>query len=252
MVSLNFKKLFSMLLILMFGKSCFAGAMGAGEKQADPYNGVYVGADIGLVALFQGVSVSLNETAPGPFIGSSTTPLGHFGIIGGGIIGYDYSLPQKIKLGIEGYVNGINVTIPQSLQSTVPSDSGSTTTQQNYAWGVRALPGYELSPGVVAHLILGYSNAQFFINSPPPATGLSVLQPIVNESFTCNGFQSGIGLTSIVYRNFSLRIDGLFTTYGAHSSPSYAFNNGALVYTGTFKSVLNTFEGDLTLSYKFA
>lgn len=236
----------------MLGKLCFAGSMGDELKQAEPYDGVYLGADIGLLTLFQKSSVSINATSPGNFLGSYKQQEGYFGVTGGGIIGYDYSLQQKIKLGIEGYINGTNVTIYQSQLTVVPQyDYANTTTRQNYAWGFRALPGYELSPGVVAHLILGYSNAQFNIKSPPPATGLGLYQPIINQTFSRNGFQSGIGLTSIVYHNFSLRIDGLFTTYGTHSSPSYTYNNGSTVYTGTFNSVLNTFEGDLTLSYKF-
>lgn len=256
MVSLDSKKLFSMMLICMFWKSCFAGTMGGELKPVDHYNGVYIGADLGLMTLFDNVIAPLDVTLPANQLSSTTTPIGHFGITGGGILGYDYSLLQKIKLGIEGYINGTSVTIKQTATVTVPNfDYGSTVTQQNYAWGFRALPGYEIYPGVVAHLILGYSNAQFTINAPPPVSGLVITQPIVNETFTCNGFQSGLGLTSIAYHNFSLRFDGLFTTYGAHSSPSFVYSNpaaGTLAYTGTYKNILNTFEADLTLSYKFA
>lgn len=251
----NLTKLFPILFISMLWKPCFAGEMGGELEQAAPYNGVYIGADVGLFTIFNHISNSFTGVPPISFFGEIASQTGHFGINGGGILGYDYSIQPKIKLGIEGYINGTNISIAQSQNTTVPNfDAASTTTKQNYAWGFRALPGYEISPGLVAHLVLGYSNAQFTIKSPPPATGLGIFQPIVNDTFTSNGFQSGIGLTSIIYHNFSLRIDGLFTTYGAHSSPTFSYSNGpeALSYIGTFRSVLNTFEGDLTLSYKFA
>jgi len=237
------------MLVLLSSEPCFAGAV-----EAEPYNGVYIGADLGLITLFDTTSYTINGTLPGAFVGTSTNELGDFGVTGGGILGYDYSLWQKIKLGIEGYINGTSVSIKQAQRITLPApDAGNGTVQQNYAWGFRALPGYEFYPGVVGHLILGYANAQFSVQSSVPETGFGLYQPIVNDTFTCSGFQVGVGLASMAYHNFSLRFDGLFTLYGSHADPNYAYQNDDAAYTGTYNNAnLNTFEGDLTLSYKFA
>lgn len=120
MIYVTYKKIYSIGLIFMLAKPCFAGTMNDDFKPIDSYNGVYIGADIGLTTLFQKVSSSLNGTAPSPLVATSEQPNGHFGITGGGILGYDYSVRPKIKLGIEEYFNGTNVSI-----KTITADYGS-------------------------------------------------------------------------------------------------------------------------------
>src|SRR3990167_8087965 len=89
---------------------------------------------------------------------STANRSGMEGIIGGGLLGYDFTLYNHFKLGLEGFITddqlGPNTSF--AVTSAVPYAAVSVN-KLRYNWGFRALPGYEFSTGTVTHLILGYS-----------------------------------------------------------------------------------------------
>ena len=205
----------------------FAGSMGPDDISM-PYDGFYLGGTVGASNLLDNASWLINP---------EDHDLGSIGVIGGGFIGYDYSLNDRVKIGTEGFANatGLNTSIQHYFTETAYS------VNSRYNAGLRILPGYQLTPDTVWHLILGYSNAQFEIKD----TAYGYLDKTYHKS----GFQSGLGLASSILGGLSLRLDAMYTTYAGQSSTGISNVSGSAFqyYTNDF----STLEGDLSLVYKF-
>src|SRR6185437_12175351 len=107
--------------------------------------------------------------------------------------------------------------------------------------GLRLLPGYEISPATIAHLILGYSYAQFAIKD-------NGNYGIVNSQFNKNGFQVGLGAITSVFNNVFIRMDLLYTDYSSQNSNGRTTNTPPTlqVYHNDFASL----EGNFAIIYK--
>lgn len=206
----------------------YAGEMGSTDMYS-PYDGVYVGADIGLSNLLDKVS-HVNA--------SQTLQLGSLGIVGGGFIGYDYSISDRVKLGAEffGQANGLNT----SVQYFNPSSTYQLSSR--YSLGVRVLPGYEFLPGAVGHVILGYSNTQFKIQD-------NGAYGFLTETMHKSGFQSGLGFLVAVTPSFLVRFDGTYTNFTSQSNKGLTatYPQQYQYYTNDF----SLFSGELSVIYKF-
>ena len=225
-MTIHFKKI-SIALLIASTSTALAGAMGP-DNMSNPYDGFYLGATVGASNLLDDASWLIQP---------ENHDLGAIGIIGGGFFGYDYSLTERAKLGVEGFVNasGLNASIQHYYTET------SYSINSRYNAGIRILPGFQFAPETVWHLILGYSNAQFEINDN--AYGY------LNKTYNKSGFQSGLGLTSSVIGGLSVRLDTMYTIYAAQSSTGFSkvSGSGFQYYTNDF----STLEGDLSLVYKF-
>lgn len=222
----NFKS-FTMAWLFFCANAAFSGSMGATDMST-PYDGLYVGANIGVSNLLDNASWLINP---------EDHDLGSVGIVGGGFIGYDYSVTDGIKIGIEGFGNavGLNTSIQHYFTGT------SYSVDSRYNAGIRILPGYQFTPDTVWHVILGYSNAQFEIKDN--------LYGYLNKTYNKSGFQSGLGLTSTIMGGLSVRLDAMYTKYAGQSSTglSNVSSSPFQYYTNDF----STLEGDLSLVYKF-
>lgn len=207
--------------------AAFAGAMGDAGT-VNPYDGLYLGANVGVSNILDNASWLINP---------EEHDLGSLGIVGGGFIGYDYSVTDRAKIGVEGFANaaGLNASIRHYFTGT------SYSVNSRYNAGIRILPGYQFTPDTVWHLILGYSNAQFNIKDDQYG--------LLNKSYNKSGFQSGLGLTSALAGGLSIRLDAMYTTYASQSSTgsSNVSSSQFQYYTNDF----STLEGDLSLIYKF-
>lgn len=217
----------AIIALLLGTNPSFCGTMGP-EGAIENYNGIYIGADVGLSDL----NDSQSTVVP-----SQSHHLGGFGAVGGGLLGFDYGFTELFKLGFEGFINA------NGMQAAVRhyTNNASYKIQSNYNWGFRFLPGIEFTPGSVGHVILGYSNAQFNIKD-------NGCYGYVNQTFNGNGFQAGLGLSTFIVNSISLRVDGLYTTYIRQTTPGITTIGGYNVYKNGF----STLEGDVTLSYKFS
>ncbi|PJD93055.1 MAG: hypothetical protein CK424_03380 [Legionella sp.] len=221
-------KKISAITVLLIANASFAGVMG--EAEFDTYTGYYVGLDVGVSNLIN------SESTENPL---QSHQLSATGIIGGGLVGYDFSLYNRFKIGFEGFMNANGLHIA-TRSFTPPSNSFTTSSQYNA--GLRVLPGFEFSQDTVGHILLGYSNAKFTIQD-------SGNYGYIDQELNKNGFQCGLGMKTTITKQISIRIDALYTTYG-HISSIGGSNTPGFTYQ-TYHNNFSTVEGDLTLIYKF-
>ncbi len=206
-----------------------AGVMGASDLPAS-YDGLYAGATLGMSNLVDKEQHIINP---------ESHQLGSLGILGGGFVGYDYHVNDLFNIALEGFGNatGLNIAINHDAQGT------SYSANSHYQAGARLLPGYQCSPGIQAHIILGYTNAHFQVKD-------SGNYGYINSSFYKNGLQGGLGWTTQIIQGFEVRVDMIYTNFGSQSSTGTGLPTSGSpqqVYTNDF----NTLEGDLSLVYKF-
>lgn len=216
------------LPLVLLANTVFGGSMGAVER--DAYDGVYVGADIGVIDLID------KESTLNPSIAHSMSATG---ITGGLLAGYDYTIVDRIKLGFEGVVNANGVSA-SDLALYAPVSS--YRINSSYDVGFRFLPGYEINPGTVGHILLGYSNARFHIQD-------SGDYGFINQTMNKSGFQCGLGAKTLITDHLSLRADALYTQYS--NSSNIGASNNSNYFTQVYKNNFAFLEGDLTLIYKF-
>ncbi|MDP3704345.1 MAG: outer membrane beta-barrel protein [Legionellaceae bacterium] len=215
----------------LLSSTAFAGTMGP-VVIAEPYNGFYIGGDIGVANLADKESTLY---APGQY---DRHQFSSTGFVGGGMIGYDYGVIDRLKLGVEGFMNGTALnSAAEQKYGTQPSFNAN----MRYNAGVRLLPGYEFSPSTVGHVLLGYSYGKFNLKD----TGNYGL---IDTGLSRNGFQAGLGLkVPCHFKNLSLRGDVIYTTYGSSTSLGQSVTLAPQNYNNSF----STIEGNLSLVYKF-
>jgi opacity protein-like surface antigen len=195
-----------------------------------PYDGFYFGVSFGVSDLMLRESTTISD---------SVLNLSSTGVVGGGLVGYDYTLYNRFKLGLEGFVygKGLNVSADRKY-GTNPSYRAKSP----YNAGFRILPGYELAPKTVGYALIGYSNGHFSISD-------NGFNGFIDEKFNKSGVQSGLGLKAAISKCFSLRGEVLYTAYSSQTSNglSSTIPQVSQIYRNRF----STLEGDLTLVYKF-
>ena len=205
----------------------------AGTLGSTPYldQGFYLGGNIGIH--------NLNDKE------STTSPpaqhqLGATGILGGGLLGYDFNVNEQLTLGAEWFMNAVGNSVAAEQFYTPVS---SYTAKMRYEIGARLLPSYILSPRTRGHLILGYSNGNFTLHDNGDFG-------FIDKQFSQNGFQVGLGaMTSLLtYRSFFLRGDLIYTIYAANTALGIGTQNQSQTYENNF----STLTGNLTLTYKFS
>ncbi len=224
-------RMFFLGLGLCSSVSLYAGTMGP-LLSIEPYNGFYIGADVGVANLMDKESTPY---LPGVY---DRHQFSATGLVGGGLLGYDYSVNERIKLGIEGF---INATALNSAAEQHYSSFSSYNVNMKYNTGARVLPGYEFSPGTVGHILLGYSYGKFNIKDNGD-------YGFIDKGLSANGFQAGLGFNvPLHYKNLSLRGDVLYTGYGANNSLGLSSSLTPENYYNHFSVI----EGNLALVYKY-
>lgn len=211
--------------------SVFAGTIGP-LLDARMDRGFYIGGDVGVANLLDKESTLY---VPGSY---DTHQFSATGFVGGGMIGYDYDFNDRLKLGVEGFIQGTALNIAaKQLYGTQPS----YRVNMRYNTGVRVLPGYAFSPDTIGHVLLGYSYAKFHLND-------NGNYGFINQNVSSNGFQSGLGIRVPCYfKNLSLRGDMIYTTYAANTALGLSSALAPQNYHNNFA----TLEGNLSLIYKF-
>lgn len=211
---------------LLLSNIATAGTMGA-EEQPLLYNGLYLGLSIGASDL-----IDKESTANDLHHFSST------GIIGGGLVGYDHSIDQKLKLGLEWFMNanGMNVAAKQNY-----GNKPSYKANSRYTVGFHLLPGYEFNPGTVGHVLLGYAYNKFNISD-------NGNYGFINDQFKRSGFQCGLGAKTNLPKQFALRGDVVYTGYAPQTS--YGISAEPPFLTQLYNNNFATVEASMTLLYK--
>ncbi|MDF1757833.1 MAG: outer membrane beta-barrel protein [Legionellaceae bacterium] len=220
----------TLLTLLLLGSQVSIGGTMGKIELPKPYDGFYFGASFGISDLM------LRESTP---ISDSVLNLSSTGAVGGGLVGYDYTLSNRFKLGLEGFVygRGLNVSADRKY-----GHNPSYRAKSRYNAGFRLLPGYEIAKETVGYALIGYSNGHFSISD-------NGFNGFIDEKFNKSGVQSGLGVKAAISQRFSIRGEVLYTAYSSKTSNglSSTIPQVAQIYHNRF----STLEGDLTLVYKF-
>lgn len=206
---------------------------------AADYNHFYLGGDIGIANLVD------KESTPTP--AQAMHHLGATGLVGGGFAGYDFSIQEHLKLGIEWFMNATNLNA-SSYQNYADLNGNSPvyTAHMKYNLGIRALPGYAFTPDTIGYAILGYSYGKFNIQD-------NGNYGYVSNSIDENGFQCGAGIRTPLWNHIYLRTDVLYTLYASSQINGISTNSegnpgtSLISYTNNF----STLEADVGFVYKF-
>ncbi len=210
----------------LLSSTIFAGTMG-NENTRLIQNGFYLAGEIGTASLVDKESHSLLP---------ETHQLGSSGIIGGGYLGYEYGISDYCGLSLEFFADATG------FNAAITHEPFTYHHNQSHDIGVRVLPEYAFTPETTGHIILGYSNGQFNISD-------NGVYGYIDNSFTTNGFQTGLGFTTLLRDNFSLRFDAIYDIYASETRSGAGLTAGTTqLYTNAF----STLAGELSLIYKFS
>ena len=154
-------------------------------------DGFYAGAGLG------GSSLHVKLTDSG---NNHSGNYGSTDVVGGLLGGYSFNMANQVNLGVEAFFNGTSDKISQT------NANGSSDVKLRYNYGVRVLPGYQLTPDTDMHLIAGYVRGNFKFDSSDTDSSAS---PHYNR----NGYQAGFGLGTNVDKNVFLRADMIYSGY---------------------------------------
>jgi hypothetical protein len=216
----------------MFKKTLLVGAVALAVAGAASADGFYVGAGIGGIGLHQATSITfVNDYGDTDHLSNDG---GTLGVTGGLLAGYNFNFANQMNLGIEGFANMTSAKQNSELVSTSGNDVAtvSTVLKEKYNYGVRLVPGYQVTPDSDMHVLVGYVRGHFTANS---------------ENTNANGFQLGLGSTTSVTKEFSLRGDIIYSGYKSKSASVSEPDGNA--YSLSTKN--NTLEGVVSGEYKF-
>lgn len=178
----------------MFKKTLLVVALGA-VSTAAMADGFYAGVGFG------GEGYQDKVTS---YVGTHRTE-GALGVMGGLFGGYTVNFANQFNLGGEVFGNVNSAKITDGSITTVNSSAYGYTVKSRYNYGVRALPGYQVTPDTDVHALVGYVRGNFkFTDSNPAGT---------NSTNNFNGYQVGGGMGVNVMKNVAVRGDFYYTGY---------------------------------------
>ncbi len=213
-------------LLIITSPHLQAGTVGDYDAMPTNTNGLYLAGNVGIENLFDSESHTLYP---------EHHQLGALGVIGGGFIGYDYSLGRQTTIALELFADatGVNTSISHSPKTYAMN--------QRYDIGVRILPEYSINDSTVVHIMLGYINGNFSISD-------NGVYGTVSNSFNSSGFQTGLGFTTSFTEHFMTRLDMIYNLYAGNSTTGLWVTPPA---RQTYKNQFNSLVGQLALIYKF-
>lgn len=247
-------------------------AMAAEEPAAQ--HGFYVGIGLGGI----GFETQLSGQASATLNGLADTAVslnddkGNYGLNSYLLGGYAWTFPNKVFLAGEIFGNLTNVPVSMSVETgalTNPdlvdaeafSDAGVSMTLDG-VYGIRALPGYQVTPSSVVYGIIGYARAHAganaFENSAAAIDDVVIASSTesVSNSYNFNGLQLGLGSMINVTEHVALRGDLIWTGYGSQTvlsgsagDPANPADVGAV--QGDLSVDPTTIEADVGVVYMF-
>lgn len=194
----------------------FAMAGSATIKQSENNTPIYLGVGLGVQSL-----KAENSSA-----GSGQDDAGSHGLLGGIFAGYNHHFSHRFNLGGEAFFNLTNTNA-----SLYGSYSPALHLKDRYEYGLRLLPGYQLTQNTFFHLILGVENASFKSSTGGYSKTYTKTAPVI-----------GIGSTTGFTQHLALRGD---ISYASFPRESYTLNGTS------FKTRSSMVEAMLSLVYMF-
>lgn len=213
-------------------------------------NGFYVGGGAGAIYLKTKLSTTTDFTSEHVLRSTSTDDFPTDTTFNSTLfLGYGHTFKNKAYLALEAFGNW--PSLKTEGEATGAYATNTSDLSFNSVYGIRLLPGYQLTPKITAYGIVGYARAKVHTDSTLMGTINSV--PSLNTSSsineTLNGYQLGLGAMTKITEHVSLRGDAIYSSY-EHTSPvTTTSSNGEL--TNTYQQTPYTIETDLSLVYQF-
>ncbi|MCD6047283.1 MAG: hypothetical protein K0S08_930 [Gammaproteobacteria bacterium] len=217
----------------MLKKSLLVGAIALAASSVALADGFYVGAGIGGTGFHDKVDNTL--TVDG-VTETSSSDHGNLGVLGGLLAGYTWNFANQFNLGVEGFANATSAKI-----SHTSMDGDTTNVKARYNYGVRLVPGYQVTPDTDVHAIVGYVRGNFKAEATDADTGASA-----SKTQNLNGFQLGVGSGTNVAKNVVVRGDIIYSGY---QNKTNSFSDGVVSLSN--KNKFNTLDGVVSVAYKF-
>lgn len=263
----NFRKTALAVIALSFGGVASA-AMYAPPPAAEPMapdakSGFYVGIGGGAMDFFtefSGPGTSTSEDGLVTISQNSSSDSGSLGWNTTAEVGYAWALPNRFFLGIEAFGNYTNTaTSTTSSSSTTIEESTDTADtygqlKMDWIYGIRALPGYQVTPSTTVYGIIGYARAHADLNTAAESvTSEGVVQnlPTTTESFNFNGLQLGLGSMIDVTEHVAIRGDIIYTDYQDKTSNTLDTDSRGGTYSSSTQLSPSTLEANVGVVYKF-
>lgn len=187
------------VLSFLFPSSNVAAAVYKGQMPAtaELRSGPYVGGQIGydLFRIHQNINLGSGLLTANPMLDVN-------GFTGGVFLGYGYFFKNNFYLGGEGLLNYTDASINYSI--TDPSTSYYTKITTAGGASLALLPGYKLTPTSLIYARLGYNWDHIKATETSFSTS-------TNTTKWSHSFAYGLGLESLVYRNWSMRLEYTYT-----------------------------------------
>ncbi len=203
----------------------------AAPEMAEPAakSGFYVGAGVGGIGFSNKFTGSATGTSVNGLVESASSASQEVGDVGFNstlLAGYTFALPKRFSVGLEAFGNYTNTSASQSITvgNEGPSNSISSSSngdlKMDWVYGVRLLPGYQVTEQAVAYAILGYARGHADLKS----SGSNIMNantvdfPESTKSENFNGYQVGLGSMIEVAEHVSIRGDLIYTGYASQTS----------------------------------
>ncbi|NBX84873.1 MAG: hypothetical protein EBQ95_04595 [Gammaproteobacteria bacterium] len=225
-ISKSSKQSFYFATLIISNFIATAGSIGPIQNSILLKDGFYLAGSLGVMNLQDRFNHSYNPEAH---------QLSSTGILGGGYGGYDYGMTDKFRIAIEGFIDAVGVT------TSISHPPYSLNASQKYQAGGRILPEYIFSKNIVGHWIFGYVNGRFnFMDNG--------VYGYANSGFNKNGFQTGLGFTTILQDNILVRLDGFYNIFSSQTTVGPSTSPPAYQ---TYQNAFGNLIGEISLIYKF-
>ena len=250
----------------------YAPPPAAEAQETTAKHGFYVGVGVGALAAADSLSASGTATSSGILggtaEGSANNDLGGISVNSYVLGGYSWVFPNKLFLGAEVFGSLTNASGSASASTVSASDSGFHSTgvanggltfTEEGGYGVRALPGYQVSPDAVVYAIAGWSNmtANIGVNGSATTTVADVdaadvaISGSSSDSYNFNGYQLGLGSMINVTSNIAVRGDLIWSSYGSKNVAGGAVTAEDTTAQGTVSVDPSSLEANVGVVYTF-
>lgn len=259
---MNFKKTALALIALSIGSIANADQYGPPTFDTTPTtkNGFYVGIGAGAMDLITdysgaGTTVTTNRGATRTHSTSENT--GKLGADATMEVGYAWYFPNRFFFGTEvfGDITSVTTSTSSTGTTTIAGQAETATVdgqlQLKYTYGLRILPGYQLTKDAVAYGIIGYSAADTDYTTNASVSGASSGSlPEGSLTKTFSGYQVGLGSMINVTENVAIRGDMIYSGYTSETFTKTGSNaNGSATTSIDVKP--STLEANVGVVYMF-
>lgn len=228
------------LLVATLGMACANMAVA---------NGFYAGAGLGAIGMKNKLSSTSTTTRDDVTTVYEENDFNSKVAVNGSLfMGYAFFFPNKTFLGLEAFANATSLTTDNSVSNDYATID--STLKLNSVYGLRLLPGYQLSHASVVYAIAGVAFADAKIQSTLSGNVLDdpMLDSPYDETRHLSGYQLGLGAMTHVTQHVLVRGDLIYSGYQS-TSVTTSSDNGELSNTYTLKPY--TVEANLSLMYQF-